>query len=85
MNRHRTTTKIIEDAREVDYKLHTVLRNGRQVSPSAGRPTPLYDMESDPGEKNDLSTTMPEHAGHGTLPCVGMILPRVTAPFRCVS
>ncbi|MGB0413056.1 MAG: hypothetical protein ACPGJU_01300, partial [Coraliomargarita sp.] len=58
-----TTTKIIEDAREVDYsKLHTVLRNGRyKFHHLPGGRLRLYDMENDPGEKNDLSTTMPEH------------------------
>jgi len=57
-----TTTKIIEEAREVDYsKLHTVLRNGQyKFHHLPGGRLRLYDMENDPGEKNDLSATMPE-------------------------
>jgi len=55
-----TPTRIIEDARKVDYsKLHMVLRNGTyKFHHLPGGRYRLYDMELDPGESNDLSATM---------------------------
>ena len=57
-----TSLKIIEDAGGVDYeKLHTVLRNGNyKFHHLPGGRFRLYDMDKDPGEKNDLSKQMPE-------------------------
>lgn len=57
-----TRTGIIPDARETDYsKLHTVLRRGMyKFHHLPGGEFRLYDMQNDPGEKNDLSRKMPE-------------------------
>ena len=57
-----TPSGIIEDATKADYgRLHTVLRNGRyKFHHLPGGRLRLYDMERDPGEKSDLSETMPE-------------------------
>jgi arylsulfatase A-like enzyme len=57
-----TPSDIIEDARETDYsKLHTVLRRGiYKFHHLPSGEVRLYDMEKDPGEKNDLSKKMPE-------------------------
>jgi len=57
-----TPSGIIEDATKADYsRLHTVLRNGRyKLHHLPGGRYRLYDMDADPGEKNDLSKTMPE-------------------------
>jgi len=57
-----TLSNIIEDARETDYsRLHTVLRRGNyKFHQLPGGGFRLYDMEKDPGEKNDLSAKMPE-------------------------
>jgi len=57
-----TPSGIIEDAAKADYsRLHTVLRNGRyKLHHLPGGRYRLYDMDADPGEKSDLSKTMPE-------------------------
>jgi arylsulfatase A-like enzyme len=57
-----TPSLIIEDARKADYgKLHTVLRRGNyKFHHLPGGRFRLFDMEKDPGEKNDLSKKMPE-------------------------
>jgi arylsulfatase A-like enzyme len=57
-----TATGIIPDAQETDYgKLHTILRNGNyKFHHLPGGIQRLYDMDADPGEKNDLSKIMPE-------------------------
>lgn len=57
-----TPSNIIEDAREADYsKLHAVLRRGSyKFHHLPGGSFRLFDMEKDPGEKNDLSRKMPE-------------------------
>lgn len=59
-----TPTGIIPDAHETDHgKLHTVLRSGKyKFHHLPGGELRLYDMESDPGEKHDLSASMPERA-----------------------
>lgn len=66
-----TPSGIIEDAAKADYsRLHTVLRNGRyKLHHLPGGRTRLYDMEADPGEKNDLSKTMPERTAQMAKRC----------------